>query len=73
MLLQQFQRLKRGVCHLTDAIRLQNSKQTEAFFGETLRVFGQNMPVVNFDFNGQITHATKLRRPPPACKLKRGG
>ena len=70
MFLQGFQGLKRGDRGAVDGIRLENGEQAGGFFGQALRAFGQNVSVVNFDFNGQITHDVKLRLHPPARKQR---
>jgi len=53
---------------MVDGIRLENGKQAGRFFGQALRAFGQNVSVVNFDLNGQITHGVKVRLHPAARK-----
>jgi hypothetical protein len=63
MFLQGFQCLKRRDRRGLDGIRLENGEQTGAFFGQALGAFGQNVSMVNFDFDGQITHGAKLRLP----------
>ena len=55
---------------MVGGICFENGKQAGGFFRQALRAFGQNVSVVNFDFNGQITHVAKLRLHPPARKQR---
>jgi len=68
MLLQGFQSLKWGDRGGVVGIRLEEGEQPGTFIGQALRAFGQNVSVIQFDFNGQVTHGVKLRRPRPARK-----
>ena len=61
MFLQGFQSLERGDRGGMVGICLEDREQTGAFFGQALGTFGQNVSVIQFDFNGQITHGVKLR------------
>jgi len=70
MLLQGFQSLKWGDRGGVVGIRLEEGEQPGTFFGQALRAFGQNVSVIQFDFNRQITHDVKLRRPQPARKQR---
>ena len=42
--------------------RRENGEQAGGFFGQALGAFGENVSMVNLNFNRQITHAVKLRR-----------
>jgi len=55
---------------MVDGIRLENGKQAGCPLGQVFRTFGHNVSVVNFDFNGQITHRAKLRRHRSARKQR---
>ncbi len=56
---------------MVDLIRLENGKQAGGFFGQALRAFGQNVSVVNFDFNGQITHVVKPEQGVPRMIMRK--
>jgi hypothetical protein len=73
MVLERLQSLQRGDGVTVHLIRLQNGKQPGCFFGQALRALGLNVSVVNFDFNGPIIHAVKLRLLPPARKEQTSG
>ena len=47
-----------------------DGEQAGGFFGQALRTFRDDVSVVKFDFNGQITHGVKLRRCPDARKRR---
>jgi len=47
---------------------VEDGEQAGRFLRQGLRAFGRNVSVVNFNFNGQITHGTKLRFRPAARK-----
>jgi len=66
--LQRFQCLELGDRGVVDGIRFENGEQAGGPFRQAFRVFGQNVSVVNFDFNGPIAHGVKLRLHPPGCK-----
>src|ERR1035437_10954211 len=40
--------------------RIQNGEQAGRFLRQGFRAFRRNPPVVNFNFNGQVAHSTKL-------------
>jgi len=50
--------------------RRKDGQEAGSFFGQALRAFGQNVSVINFNFNGQITHGMKLNRLPSARKRR---